>query len=449
MSINYIWIFEPMGSCGYRLRARYQFTEEQKLNGEDVQNSRIRFVGESIFVWSFARSRVYSFKISYNSIILVDVIRDKYFKDSQTMDVAITDNLLILLFDRWCGVYKLYPKFEWYHAVAFATKAVNCFSFEICDFDDEQDKTPMYQEPFFRNEDEEKSKYVNKTKQKKKNEIKEKWIKEMKFEKEQKENPFYRNSNKNYMFINAENQLIGIHPTNPTFDFLHIAKEAQHGKCKYCVSKRYGIFYLSNDGKALYQSSHLEYQSIQKLINLNLSQFQSDKFYPIEQYHDIVLRQGINKFINLRFDETFGISGRLLLFCQTKKSEYIIHQLFNHNELSPFSDQLSKIDYYLMPGSTKKPFNLIIYVYEMLFGEDLIETLLQSQYFNPALLKIKKQQENELKKIQNNQQQPKEQDFLFLNQAEIANGGPGNNPDDDDDNDDMDIEYEGNEGEGK
>ena len=446
MSINYIWVFEPFGSCGYRLKARYQFTEEQKLNGEDVQNSRIRFVGESIFVWSFARSRVYSFKISYNSIILVDVIKDKYFKDSQTMDVAITDNLLILLFDRWCGVYKLYPKFEWYHAVAFATKAVNCFSFEICDYDDELDRTPMYQEAFFRDEDDEKADQ-DKIRSKRKNgrkSLKERWRKQMKLEQEQKEdeNAFMRTTNKNYLFINAENQLIGIHPTNPTFDFLHIAKEAQHGKCKYCVSKRYGTFYLSNDGKELYQSSHLEHQSIQKLINLNNSQFKSDQFFPIEQYHDLVLRQGINKLCNLRYDETYGISGRLLLFCQTKKSEYIIHQLFNHNELNAFSDELSRTDYYLMPGSARKPFNLYVYVYEMLYGEDLIETLLKSQYFNPAELKIKKQQELELKKIENEAQKPKEQDFLFVNNDNNDNNN--NNPG----VVDMDLEFEG-EGEGK
>ncbi len=115
MSSNYIWVFKPNGGLEFKLIARYEFTQEQKLRNEDINNSRIRFLDNNIFVWSFSRSRVYSFKLSYNSIILVDVIKDKYFKDSQTMDVAITNNLLILLFDRWCGVYKLYPKFELYN----------------------------------------------------------------------------------------------------------------------------------------------------------------------------------------------------------------------------------------------------------------------------------------------------------------------------------------------
>merc|ERR1712187_769384 len=48
MSSNYLWIFEPLGSSGFKLLARYTFTDQQKLNGEDVQNSRIRFVNQSV-----------------------------------------------------------------------------------------------------------------------------------------------------------------------------------------------------------------------------------------------------------------------------------------------------------------------------------------------------------------------------------------------------------------
>lgn len=450
MSINYIWVFEPYGCMGYKLKARYEFTEEQKLKGEDVQNSRIRYINNSIFVWSFARSRVYSFKVSFNSIILVDVIRDKYFKDSQTMDVAITDDLLILLFDRWCGVYKLYPKFEWYHAVAFATNSVNCFSLEISSFDDEQDALPMSEEAFFRDDEEEKSSASSKSRSRRKKKKKQQSMQQD----ESKENDkLYRPTNQNYMFINAESQLIGIHPSNPTFDFLHIAKDAQHGKCKFCVSKRYGAFYLSNDGTEIYQSSHLEYQSAQKLVSLNSAEHAAEKFFPVEQFHDLVLRQGIKKFVNLQFDETFGVSGRLLLFCQTKKSEYIIHQVFNHEELSAFSEELSQNEYYLIPGSTRKPFNLTIYVYEFLFGQDLIDTLLQSPYFNPSLLRVKQQQQKELQQIEEQQKEPEqpkiqEQDFLFVNVQNDGNLNEVANEDDDDSGVDMEVEQYPQEGEG-
>ncbi len=80
MSSNYIWIFSPNGGLEYKLLARYEFSEDQKLPNEDINNRCIRLSKNDIFVWSFSRSRVYSFKLSYNSIILVDVIKDKYLK---------------------------------------------------------------------------------------------------------------------------------------------------------------------------------------------------------------------------------------------------------------------------------------------------------------------------------------------------------------------------------
>ena len=108
MSTDSIWIFEPIGYSHFSLIARYDLNEEQKLKNEDVTNSRIRYHNDSIFVWSFARSRVLCFKLLSNTLILVDVIKDAYLKKSHTMDIAVTDNLFILLFDRWCGVYKRY-----------------------------------------------------------------------------------------------------------------------------------------------------------------------------------------------------------------------------------------------------------------------------------------------------------------------------------------------------
>ena len=38
----------------------------------------------------------------------------------------------------------------------------------------------------------------------------------------------------------------------------------------------------------------------------------------LEEYHELVLRKGIACFLNLGFDEGFGVSGRLLVLCETK-----------------------------------------------------------------------------------------------------------------------------------
>ena len=291
MSINYINVFEPVGLCEFRLRARYQFTKEQKLKGEDEQNSRIRFVGESIFVWSFTKSQIYTFKISNGSIKLVDIVKHKDFKVKRVIDVVITDNLLIILFDSWLDIYKLRPKLEYYHSVTFSTEdQVNCgFSIEACHYDEEK--------PASKAQRRKRRRKGNNNEQGQKN----------------NKNAFYRSTIKNYMFINAQNQLIGIHPSNPTFEYLHVAEEVQNVKCKYCVSKRYGTFHISNDGKALFQSPHLDHKTTQKLIDLNECELGE-----------------IDKFCNLRYDERYGTFGRLLLFCQTKSSKYIIHQLLHH-----------------------------------------------------------------------------------------------------------------------
>merc|ERR1712228_104057 len=419
MSAEYIWIFEHIGYSQFKLNARYQLNEEQKLKSEDITNSRIRFINDSVFVWSFARSRILCFKLYSNTLILVDVIKDKYFKTSHTMDIAVTDNLLIILFDRWLGVYKRYPKFEWYHAVAFATKSVNCFSFEMQSFDEEYNAIPI-------DKDDEEKQFKEKTsrrsKRKRKNNKKQ--------NEEETVDEFSKRSNLNYMFVNTENQLIGIHPTNPTFDFLHLAKDTKHGKCKYCVSKKYGCFFLSNDGKEIYVSPHLEYQNVSKILSLQHEEYGADKYCAIEEFHDLVLRKGVNRFCNLRYDEGYGVSGRLLLYCETKKGEYIIHSMFNQNELCAFSKELNRIEYILMPGMKQRKFNLIVYVYEMLYGADLVDTLLQSPYFNPVLLKLKQQQENE----ELNMMQIQNEEEIVMNEIEY------------DDDVEMDIEYPQEEG---
>ena len=45
-----------------------------------------------------------------------------------------------------------------------------------------------------------------------------------------------------------------------------------------------------------------------------------------------------------------------------------------------------------MPGMKQKPFNLVVAVYEMLFGDDLVETLLHSELFNPVLARMAKEE---------------------------------------------------------
>merc|ERR1712228_987385 len=76
-------------------------------------------------------------------------------------------------------------------------------------------------------------------------------------------------------------------------------------------------------------------------------------------------------FKSVHYDETFGVSGRLLVICKTKQMT-ILRQFFNQNELLPLKQELERVDYCLMPGTDAKPFNLTVFVYEMLYGTDYI-----------------------------------------------------------------------------
>ena len=109
--------------------------------------------------------------------------------------------------------------------------------------------------------------------------------------------PIYKKSYKNYFFINTENNIIGVHPSNPTFDFLHIASNTAHYKTKYCISKKYGIFYISNDGKKIYQSSRCEKLRSKKIYeignkNCNFKHFKSIN---MENKLDEIFNDGITK----------------------------------------------------------------------------------------------------------------------------------------------------------
>merc|ERR1712187_675037 len=62
----------------------------------------------------------------------------------------------------------------------------------------------------------------------------------------------------------------------------------------------------------------------------------------------------------------------------------MIYQCFNQDELSPLKQELERIDYQMMPGTNEKPFNLTVFVYEMLYGTDYIDALVKSEEFNSA-----------------------------------------------------------------
>ena len=81
----------------------------------------------------------------------------------------------------------------------------------------------------------------------------------------------------------------------------------------------------------------------------------------------------IDNFQSVIYDELYGISGRLLVQCLVKYNEKkvsMFYQLFNQNELILLKQEFERNEYDLNPGTKQKPFNLIVYVFEMLYGSD-------------------------------------------------------------------------------
>merc|ERR1719242_511415 len=84
----------------------------------------------------------------------------------------------------------------------------------------------------------------------------------------------------------------------------------------------------------------------------------------------------IEKFNAVTYDEGFGISGRLLAHCSMNKGHSIC-QFFNGDELDVLRQSLKESNYYLMPGTDSRPFDLTLFVFEMLFGVDVVGRVLE------------------------------------------------------------------------
>ena len=76
------------------------------------------------------------------------------------------------------------------------------------------------------------------------------------------------------------------------------------------------------------------------------------------------------------YDEGFGISGRLVAHCSVKGGSTLC-QFFNREELDILSDSLWECGYYRNPGSDTKAFDMTLFVFEMLYGSELVDAVLE------------------------------------------------------------------------
>ena len=172
-----------------------------------------------------------------------------------------------------------------------------------------------------------------------------------------------RFSNRFQMYAVCNAALMSMHPTNPTYDYTlcSMKMEREPNETLYCVSKEYGVFYTNGKKSAIYHSSLDKKLSSYDNIRINEEEDEkgdlfydlSDKGNPsvqtkyvigisrdsiVEIENESKINQDMEKhrvfmtIVNdskyiqldkkdvceirkLSYDESYGISGRLLLYC--------------------------------------------------------------------------------------------------------------------------------------
>ncbi len=99
----------------------------------------MRYVIDTIYVFHSNSYYIYKYKFTPNdslqSITFDGKIYDSYFVELNVVDFMVTEQLLIVLFDRWLGAYK--PELTWFHAVAYSKNdSIRPHSLEMSTFDD-------------------------------------------------------------------------------------------------------------------------------------------------------------------------------------------------------------------------------------------------------------------------------------------------------------------------
>jgi len=209
----------------------------------------------------------------------------------------------------------------------------------------------------------------------------------------------YRPSIKNYVTIQCEDDLIAIHPTNPTFDLLSVAPI--HFGNAFCNSRMYGSFFLTHGGKAIGQSPRWNTDDVHLLYRCGEKHERWDNCFAMDQSDDFK-SDDIQQFTTLTYDEGFGPSGRLLVYCETANGHRLC-QFLNQKELSILEESLWKCGFERPrnPGTDTKALweyeNTTICIFEMLYGTDMVELVLDR--YEEARIKVeeeeRKQQEIE------------------------------------------------------
>jgi len=206
----------------------------------------------------------------------------------------------------------------------------------------------------------------------------------------------YKQSIKNWITIQADNSdLIAIHPVNPTFNLLSVAPVQKRDA--FCPSRQYGVFFITHSGSAIAQSPRWDRNAVHLVYRCDVKHNRWDHCFELDQCDDFKSEDEIQKFTSLIYDEGFGISGRLLVHCQTA-SQSRLCQFFNREELDILETSLFEDECCRNPATGKMEFNMTLAIFEMLYGSEIIEFVLENYEKKRAVLMqkmIEQEQEHE------------------------------------------------------
>ena len=147
-------------------------------------------------------------------------------------------------------------------------------------------------------------------------------------------NRFERYSHRYYIYIHCENsEIVCYHPSNPQFEFMRAVsgiKVIKPNLSLYAISKQYGVFYTDPTRSIIYN------------CNSDGTNIDDNTFAITKKIDRSISNSHIRKLI---FDESYGISGRLLIQMSKKIDNVDVDYsdcMINQRDLDPLKEQLIK-----------------------------------------------------------------------------------------------------------
>jgi len=183
-----------------------------KLNEFNVTDQTvIKYYKDKVYLYNKHSSRIHWYLVDLesnnNSCIYGGSLEDEYMSQVKAIDMDFVDDLLIILFNKWVGIYQINlnkAELNWMHAVSFAKSVVKSKSFKV--MNDDATFTSI-------------------------------------------DKSLHKKNNKYYLYVLANHNIVSIHPVNPNFEIVHVAQ----GKVTdYAISRKHGTYWVVRND--IYQS---------------------------------------------------------------------------------------------------------------------------------------------------------------------------------------------------